>query len=402
MTRTPPRILMLDDDPYMLELQAVVLRAMGCPTVVASDGEHAMVLLLGSPHTFDLVICDLNMPGNDGIDFLQALESSGFLGQVILLSGESMRVMNSVRILLGHGPLRVLGAIQKPASRAALVAVIANWEPQTSRPAATPRFEITHRELLSATEACQWVLHYQPKVDLRTGKLVGLEALVRWQHPIHGLIFPDQFIDRVEDCGAIDGMTRWVLKESMTQRAAWKAQGLPLQIAINLSVLTLQTPGVAEQISTLVRECGGSCQDVILEITESRLMSNSPAPLENLLRLTFHRFGLSIDDFGTGHSSLKQLRDVPFSELKVDRCFVRGARRDPVIRPILECSIAMAQRLSMKAVAEGVETEDDWNLVREMDCDFAQGYFISRPMAPTKVLEWAADWEGRAPRLIAA
>jgi EAL domain-containing protein (putative c-di-GMP-specific phosphodiesterase class I) len=171
-------------------------------------------------------------------------------------------------------------------------------------------------------------------------------------------------------------------------------------MAVNLSMQNLRTPDFAARVGTLARDLGVLPQDVTLEITESRLMSPSPAPLESLVRLRMKRFGLSIDDFGTGHSSLVQLRDVPFTELKVDRGFVTGARHNQIIRPILEGSIGIAKRMGMRVVAEGVETEDDWHLLREIDCDLAQGWFIGRPMAEDQMPLWLEKWKLRRPHLV--
>jgi EAL domain-containing protein (putative c-di-GMP-specific phosphodiesterase class I) len=164
----------------------------------------------------------------------------------------------------------------------------------------------------------------------------------------------------------------------------------------------LRAPGFARRVNDLARQTRTSPQDLTLEITESRLMSPSPAPLESLVRLRMMRFGLSIDDFGTGHSSLAQLRDVPFTELKVDRGFVLGARHNQIIRPMLEGSIGIAKRMGMKSVGEGVETEDDWQLLREFGCDLAQGWFIARAMAPEHVPAWLAQWDERRERLVEA
>jgi EAL domain-containing protein (putative c-di-GMP-specific phosphodiesterase class I) len=164
---------------------------------------------------------------------------------------------------------------------------------------------------------------------------------------------------------------------------------------------SLRSPGFAGRVSAWMRETAASPADLTLEITESRLMSPSPAPLENLVRLRMQGFGLSIDGFGTGHSSLAQLRDVPFTELKIDRGFVHGARENLLIRPMLEGSVSIAQRLGLQTVAEGVETEDDWAFLREIGCDVAQGYFIGRPMPADQLQDWLADWETRRQRLLA-
>jgi EAL domain-containing protein (putative c-di-GMP-specific phosphodiesterase class I)/CheY-like chemotaxis protein len=392
----PPRILLLDDDPLMLDLQARMLRAMGYAEVsTASRAESALAMLKAAPLVADVIVCDLNMPGMDGIEFLQHLNASAFSGAAILLSGEGFHIMHSVRKLLGGGRLSILGALEKPATRAGLQELLARWRPHAAQPAARRALAITPDELHAASRDDQWVLHYQPKVDLRSGAVAGMEALVRWNHPRHGLVFPDHFITAAEDCGAVDALTDWVLRDAMAQLARWRAQGLRQRVAVNVSMENLRSPRFVHRVSELACAAGVSPRDVTLELTESRLMSPSPTPLESLVRLRMQRFGLSIDDFGTGHSTLAQLRDVPFSELKVDRGFVHGARHDQIIRPMLEGSLAMARGLGMASVAEGVETEDDWQLLRALGCDLAQGYFIGRPMAPQQLPQWTADWQAR-------
>jgi EAL domain-containing protein (putative c-di-GMP-specific phosphodiesterase class I)/CheY-like chemotaxis protein len=397
-----PRILLLDDDPFQLVMQSRMLQSMGFMHVDTSDSaETALANLHRDPQAFDVIVCDLNMPGMDGIEFLQALNASPFRGQVILLSGEGTRIMHTVQALLDRSRLVILGAIEKPAARDAMQALLDRWAPPA---AATPPGTVRSfkaADVEAATRARRWVLHYQPKVDLQTGDLSGMEALVRWNHPDHGLVYPDKFIGIAEECGAINALADWVLSESIGQLAIWQGRGLRIRMAVNVSTENLRAPDFARRLGRVVRDAGVSASDVTLEITESRLMSPSPAPLESLVRLRLQRFNLSIDDFGTGHSSLAQLRDVPFTELKVDRGFVHGARFNPIIRPILEGSIGLAKRLGMQSVAEGVETEDDWHLLREIGCDLAQGYFIGRPMPCASVPDWLEAWRERCQRLVA-
>ncbi|MBC7779149.1 MAG: EAL domain-containing response regulator [Proteobacteria bacterium] len=385
----------------MLRMHCEMLHSMGYPVVVqVGSGVAALELLQRAPEAHDVIVCDLNMPGMDGIEFLQIVNKSKYCGKVILLSGEGLRILHTVQKLLEGGRLIVLGALQKPPQRAALRALLERWQPQAPSAPVKPALSFSPQELRAATRHRQWVLHYQPKVEVRTGELAGMEALIRWQHPVYGLIYPDAFIGAAEDCGAIDEVTQWVLFEALAQLVRWREQGLSIQMAVNVSMENLRAPDFATRVVALARASGASPQNVTLEVTESRLMSTSSAPLESLVRLRLHRFGLSIDDFGTGHSSLAQLRDVPFTELKVDRGFVQGARHNQIIRPILEGSLGIAKRLGMTLVAEGVETEDDWHLLREIDCDLAQGYFIGRPMPVNQIGQWIESWRARRPGLI--
>ncbi|MCK7494926.1 MAG: EAL domain-containing response regulator [Comamonadaceae bacterium] len=318
------------------------------------------------------------MPGVDGLEFLRRLGDSDFRGCVIVLSGEGPRIIHAVRKLLAARPLLILGALEKPAGRTELRTLLDRWRPAVPVAPARPQHTYTAADLHAAHQNAEWVLHYQPKVDLRTGALTGTEALVRWNHPLHGLVSPDRFIALAEDCGAIAGLTDWVLKAALAQLALWHEHGLQIQMSVNVSHGEPARGDFARRVGTLVHHSRLSPQDLVLEVTESRMMDLSPAPLETLVRLRTQRFGLSIDDFGTGHSSLAQLRDVPFTELKIDRGPVHGARQNQLIRPMLVGSIGIAQRLGLQAVAEGVETEDDWMLLREVGCDVALG-LLHRP-----------------------
>jgi EAL domain-containing protein (putative c-di-GMP-specific phosphodiesterase class I)/CheY-like chemotaxis protein len=398
--REMPGLLLLDDDSFMLGVQSRMLRDLGFHKIsTAGSADAALILLKKQRHLVDVILCDLNMPGMDGIEFLLRLNKTGFSGGVILISGEGARIMHSVQRLLDGSGVLILGALEKPAGRAALLACLQVWRSSRQTHDAAPQPKYSAADVQAAMLARQWVLHYQPQVDLRSGALHGMEALVRWDHPRDGMVRPDYFIALAEECGMIGPLTEWVLSTALRQMARWQAIGLKLHMSINVSMENLNMPGFASRVAELMRGSSVPEQLITLEVTESRLMSPTSVPLENLVRLRMQRFGLSIDDFGTGHSSLAHLRDIPFTELKIDRGFVRGASSNPFMRPILEGSIGLASRLSMQSVAEGVETEDDWNLVREVGCDLAQGWFVGRPMPAEAVPEWVAQWRPRQEQL---
>ncbi len=396
-----PSILLVDDDVYMLELQMRMLRSMGyCQITSAISAKDALLQLEYDAHSANVIVCDLNMPDMDGIEFLQILKASAFRGSVILLSGESLRITHSVQNLLGGSQLIILGALTKPAGRSELRELLDCWRPQAEPRGRAHTLSVTEGDLRVAHRDQQWVLHYQPQVNLKTGALVGMEALVRWNHPEHGLVYPDQFIAKAEACGVIDDLTDWVVHAALQQRTQWAAEGLAVQMAVNMSMECFRTPNVWRRFTNVVRNAGATPKDVTIEVTETRLMSSPSAALENLIRLRLQHFTLSIDDFGTGHSSLVQLRDVPFTELKIDRSFVNGARNNQIVRPILEGSLGIAKRLGMRSVAEGIETAADWQLLRELDCDLAQGHFIGRPMTNDGVCDWLSSWQGRLGGLV--
>lgn len=268
-------------------------------------------------------------------------------------------------------------------------------------PATSKSSRFNCAEVLIAVTQHQWVLHFQPKVSLVSGNLTGMEALVRWNHPQHGLVLPDEFLGIVQSCGAIDALTDWVLHAAVQQQARWTDKAFPIPIAVNVSIDNLRAEDFAKRAGAVVRKAGVAAHDVTLEVTERGATSPSPAPLDCLFQLRLRKFKLSIDDFGTAHSSLSQLRDVPFTELKLDRAIVQEASLDPAHQPLLKQSIGIAKGLCMVSVAEGVETELDWKMLRAMKCDVAQGFFIGRPMAEDCVPSWINEWEVRRRELFA-
>jgi len=220
-----------------------------------------------------------------------------------------------------------------------------------------------------------------------------VETLVRWRHPRDGMIFPDQFIGVAEAHKMIDDLTRAVIADALDQARAWREKaGLALRIAINISIDNLAALDFADAVTAQAAAAGVAPQDLVLEVTESRLMENMRAPLDILTRLRLRRFRLSIDDFGTGHSSLAQLRDIPFDELKVDRSFVHGANANETVRAIYDASLRLAKQLGMEVVAEGVEDRNDWEFLRSTGCDIAQGYFIAKPMSAAQIPGWINLW----------
>jgi EAL domain-containing protein (putative c-di-GMP-specific phosphodiesterase class I) len=234
---------------------------------------------------------------------------------------------------------------------------------------------------------------YQPKVDMRSGQVSGVEALARWRHPQNGQIAPDRFIALAEREGLIHALTASVADQAMARLATWKQSGLRLTLAINLSPRLLQDPGLLDELHNQLRRHGLVPADVILEITESSLVEASA--LGMLARLRLQGFGLSLDDYGTGFSSLQQLTRIPFTELKIDRIFVHDAHRSRNLRTVLESALGMAQRLGLSTVAEGIETVEDWQLLQELGCDLGQGYLLARPMGGGALTTWLLEHQTR-------
>lgn len=389
------KILLIDDEAFALKLLIHQLASLGFRDVTpVAGGEEALALIArGAP--FDVILTDLQMPGMDGVEFVRALTQARYGGGLVLVSGEDKRILNTIEQLARAHGLRVLGQLKKPVTPEQLGELLAhNTTAVVPRPSAANGC-YGPEELRRGIAAGELVCYCQPKVSLATGALTGVEILVRWLHPRDGLVFPDHFIAVAEEHGLIDNLTQAVLRDAMRQTRAWFDAGCKMHVAINISMENLGTLDFPDFIVAAAREMDVSLSSLVLEVTESRLMKDVRAPLDILARLRLKHVDLSIDDFGTGHSSLSQLRDLPFNELKIDRGFVHGAYRDPQLAAICEASLDIARKLSMRSVAEGVENIDDWNFLRTRGCDVAQGYFIARPMPMAALADWLPEWERR-------
>lgn len=390
------KILVIDDEPFVRKLLVHQLGRLGFGRVQPCASAQEALSLLGHPgECADLIFCDLQMPEMDGVEFVRHLVRAGYAGGLVLVSGEDERVVQTAAKLACAHKLKVLGALNKPVSIDRLRQILASAGAHTPVQPCAERKSYSAERLRQAIADGELINHYQPKVELASGAVTGIETLVRWQHPQDGLIFPDLFIPAAEESGLINELTRSVLRRALRHARAWHDDGLPLQVAVNVSMDNLVSLDFPDFVERAVGEAGIAASGLLLEVTESRLMKDPLTPLEVLARLRLKRIGLSIDDFGTGHSSLAQLRDIPFSELKVDRGFVHGAWRDASLRAILEASLGMARQLGMKTVAEGVEDREDWDFLRTIGCELAQGWFISKALPPEQIPDWIADWEVR-------
>ncbi len=248
--------------------------------------------------------------------------------------------------------------------------------------------------LRKALERRELLVYYQPQVEIGSEKIVGAEALLRWRHPELGLITPERFIHLAEESGLILPIGEWVLREACAQNMLWRSRGLPtLRVAVNLSARQFHQPGLEEKVAQVLEETGLDANCLELELTESLLMQDAPAAVRTLGKLREMGVHLGVDDFGTGYSSLSYLKRFPIDRLKIDQSFVRDIGRDPDAGSIAEAVIALAHSLRMKAVAEGVEDEEQLTYLCSLNCDEVQGYFFSRPLPAELLEEFVRNYE---------
>lgn len=390
------RIMVLDDEPFMLKLLGRMLANLGFTQVTSCASGRGALASLDSPNQPpDLILLDINMPEMDGLEFVRHLVERHYTSKIIVISGEDERMLQAAVKLVQSHKISVLGHLRKPVQPEALSALLEKWTPSApARPGAAKKVYGAD-ELRAAIDNGELVNYYQPKVAVATGEVVGVESLVRWLHPQDRMVFPDQFIGVAEAHGLIDDLTRVVLTGALAQAKVWQDAGWVLRVAVNVSMDSLASLDFPHFVAGLAAQAGVPPQGMVLEVTESRLMQDLHAPLEILTRLRLKRFRLSIDDFGTGHSSLTQLRDLPFDGLKIDRSFVHGACNDETLRAMYDASLGLARQLGIEVVAEGVEDRADWNFLRRTGCDLAQGYFIARPMPAADFPGWMEDWQER-------
>jgi diguanylate cyclase (GGDEF)-like protein len=243
-------------------------------------------------------------------------------------------------------------------------------------------------ELRDAIKENQLVLHYQPKADLKTGQVIGAEALMRWQHPTRGMIQPTQFIPLAEHTGLIKPLTEWAIQTALRQIQAWQGEGIELTVAVNLSARNLLDPGLPRQIGRLLNEFGVAPDRLELEITESVIMTDPARAMDCLTQLNQMGLRLSVDDFGTGYSSLAYLKRLPVHELKIDKAFVQGLMKDRNDAAIVRAAIDLGRTMGLAQVAEGVENQQTWHGLMALGCDMVQGNFLSKPLPSSDFVRW--------------
>ncbi|MCI0401473.1 MAG: EAL domain-containing protein [Gammaproteobacteria bacterium] len=251
-----------------------------------------------------------------------------------------------------------------------------------------PRRLALMSELRRAIEHDELLLHYQPKVNLHTGQVNEVEALVRWNQPGHGFISPEDFIPMAERTRLVKPLTHWVLKRAIRQCAVWRQSGLEIGIAVNISARDLHDPHLPDVIAGLLASSEVNPEWLVLEITEGSIMVDQRRALEVLTRLTSMGLRISIDDFGTGYSSLAYISKLPISEIKIDRSFVIGMVKNENDAVIVHAIIQLGHNLGLKVAAEGVESQEAWTLLEKQGCDSVQGYYLSKPMNSVQIIHW--------------
>ena len=394
--------MVIDDDASTLMTIGRMLESAGVSEVLrCQSAKEALDILSHGNISVDIVFSDLNMPDMDGIQLLRHFTSLGNSFGVVLVSAEDPRLLESVHKLASQLKLHILGTVNKPVSIPKLLQILNNYSPIHYEASTSPGAMVFAEELESALRNNQIDAFLQPQVCLKTNKLVGCEALARWHHPEKGWIPPSVFIGIAEKYNMITELTRKIFTISLDHLQKANNANLDISLSINYSPQVLNNLELPETLDSGITERGLSPKKITIEVTESTVAEDMSITLDILTRLRLKGFGLSIDDFGTGFSSLEQVNQIPFTELKIDRSFVHSAIHDSASQAILESSVALVKLLDIKSVAEGVETLKDLQNVRSLGCDIAQGFYIAKPMPIDEFLNWAREFEsGKNPVIL--
>ena len=396
-------LLIVEDNPFQRTLAARLLEELGCSRVLtASDGQDALDTLNRLPAPVHIVLSDLDMPGMDGVAFLRQLASNRLTEAIAVVSAMEPTLVHTVEEMAGKHGLWVLAGATKPVTHDSLRRLIGQYRrKEGGRLAPQPGVSFSRADVARGLKAGEFATWYQPKVRIRDGAWVSSEALVRWQHPDHGLVMPAQFLPVMKEDGLLVQLTWQQMRTIVEDLERWGTSRPELSVAVNLSPCVLQDTSLPCRLAGLLDRHGVPARNLIFEMTENGILDNSASSLETLARLRLKGAALSIDDFGAGFSGLRRLDRIPFSELKIDRHFVHNMNTRAASRTIIESNLEMARRLQITTVAEGVETPEDWKRLSFMGCDLAQGFLIGRPMPAPALLQWEKTWQDRYRSLLA-
>ena len=404
MNNDPSRltVMIVEEHDARRTIAVKVLEDIGCRQVLsASNGRDCLEQIANYPESVNIVFSRLDTSPMDGIELLRHLgerQLSETFAIVDLIDSSILRTLGDMAEQLG---LDVLGNIEQTFTRERVEAIIDRYfYLHRKKHTVTCDSTLTRHDIVEGLTTNQFMTWYQPKVWIETGEWFAAEALSRWKHPDHGMIYPDRYIPVLEEMGIIDKLTWHQIHVVAEDLHRWLNLGKKIAVSINISPSMLDDRSLAVKLAEVASHYNISHDQLVLEITESMLMENLAHSLETIARMKLKNFTLSMDDFGVGYSNLHQLERMPCSELKLDRSLVTGAYGSPTRKIILESNIEMAKKLGMKTVGEGVETVEDWFLLEELGCSIGQGYLIGKSMPAGDLFTWAADWRIRYKQMV--
>ncbi len=400
-------VLIVDDEPHSQRFFATVAARSGFAVRVAASAGEAWTLLQPPPA---LILLDLDMPDTDGIEMLRTLAGRGVASEIRILSGSSSAVLRSAARLGRELGLRVGEPLAKGAPLERLQAMFAEVAASAGLAAAVPPAvspagpELSREDLARGLEAGEIFVVFQPIVHLESLDPVGAEALVRWRHPERGIVSPGRFVPLAERTGLVLPMTEQVFAQALAfaSRPEYAWEGRPLAVSVNLATTALAEGDLLRRLLAWLAASGVVPGRLVVEVTESAMNADRTRVLELLSRLRLRGVELSIDDFGTGTSSLERLDQFPLNELKIERAFVADLLVRREAEAIVHSTLELAHRLGLRTVGEGIEETGTWRWLQRAGCDTGQGFLFSRGLEAADFLVWLENWPERRRELYAA
>jgi len=382
------RLLVMDDDPDVADFFGQVAEQLGFEVVLLSDP----AAFFDELDRFDpqVIVLDLQMPGRDGIELLSDLADAGCAAKIVIASGLDSRVVATAEEHARSLGLTIIGAVCKPVTPRELGNVLAPHKQVAKL--------VTAEQLERAIDNAQLRVHYLPKATRKgPGRWIveGAEALVRWEHEEYGMLYPDEFIGLAEETGLITGLTDYVFRAAMEQQRVWFANGLYMELGVNISAQFLSDLEFPDRLLTLIKENNLDPSMITLELNETSATVDPEVMMAIMARLRVQNVKLCYDDFGAGSSSLTHLYRMPFSEFKLDNAFVADLARNQHAQALVEGLIYLAKKLKMEVCAEGVEDETTLNLLDRLGCHRAQGHHLGPAVRPKALEQLVENWNSR-------
>jgi len=380
-----PLAIIVDDEAGIRRFVRLAAEEAGFDVMEAESGSHLLAKLADCAPS--LIVLDLQMSSTDGVETLRELAERKVAAKIVLFSGTDIRTLESTRDIAQRRGIEISAVLQKPIRRGELIQKLKQLNLESQPFTAHTLRRCLDQQLVS--------VHYQPKLSLETLEIAGAEALLRCRDEIGRFIPPDQVVKAAEAAGMIDELTEHVFRLALQQRQTWSRSGVVLDIAINLSPRCSFDRRFPELLADLCAETDVPATAVTVELTESAVMDDDTLGMEALIRLRLKGFRLSIDDFGTGYSSLLRLKQLPFSEIKVDKSFLIDLKSSRDNAVIVKTIIRLAQDMDLHCVVEGVESQEALRYAAHLGCNDAQGYFIARPMPGPDMAGFLKAWAWR-------
>ncbi len=385
-----PTLLVVDDDPNVAELIRMAASDVGF-LAEASDG----VDFFAERAVFDLIVLDLHMPGKDGVELIRELAASRSGSAVFLVSGLGGRMLSTAAQLADAHGLRFMGALAKPFSYEDLFEALLGVKNALSTGGGTTspsQTLVEPGELEAAIDNAQIEAYFQPIISIASGLVVGAESLARWRHPTRGLLLPGTFIPVAEQHDLITKLN-WAVLTASVGHVSGLDPKRALPISVNFTASDFEDLELPERVFSLLDGTGVPHAMLNIELTETATIHDLSRTLDTMIRLRMKGVGLWLDDFGTGYSSMEQLRRLPVSALKLDRSFMPSESNWDGNVALLRGLVGMARNLGLPTIAEGVETDRQLAMLRDLGCAEAQGYHIARPMSAAAFTKWMESQE---------